>query len=42
MIPEYLKLSTIAEVIKKQAKQKKMIPDVAEEKHSKGGLSPKD
>jgi hypothetical protein len=29
MIPEYLKLSTIAQVIKKEAKQKKLIPDFA-------------
>ncbi|MGA2330676.1 MAG: HDIG domain-containing metalloprotein [Syntrophales bacterium] len=29
MIPEYLKLSTIAQVIKKQTKQKKLIPDFA-------------
>ena len=27
MIPEYLKLSTITQIIKKEAKQKKLIPD---------------
>jgi hypothetical protein len=29
MIPEYLKLSTITQIIKKEAKQKKLIPDFA-------------
>lgn len=29
MIPEYLRLSTITQIIKKEAKQKKLMPDFA-------------